>query len=408
MRILEDCNAEVAYAETNPTYHNQNVQYQLPAGYDKFTSQIGVPKVKKLESIPCDQMSGDTFVKKEHYRESNSVDTTSDILCKLLRLQSAPNVDIETFDGNILNYHYFMELFREVVESKVDDPRGKLIRSIKYTSGVARELIKHCIQLPSNEGYRHAKYLLDKVYGDPHKILASYRKEVKNWQPIKFGDSTAFRRFHNFLLRCKSVATNQKWNALNTPDMLCMLASKLPSGIMERWNREVLKLRRYQHREPILEDFTKYVEDESILASYPLFSRQALSEYLRPERAVKDDQKKKKVASYRVQSDKSEEDDKSKTGQDKESCVLCNGNHDLDKCKTYNDMVVKERSKFLAKQKLCYGCYEEISSTHTARNCPKRRECKICLGKHLTGLHGFKFSSKKADGKKSRPAWLNG
>ena len=151
MRILEDCNAELAYAKTNPhhTYHNQNVQYQLPAGYDKFTSQIGVPhfnkdqrkmQVKKLESIPCDQMSGDTFVKKEHYRESNLVNTTSDILCKLLRLQSAPDVDIETFDGNILNYHYFMALFKEVVESKVDDPRGKLIRLIKYTSGMQESL----------------------------------------------------------------------------------------------------------------------------------------------------------------------------------------------------------------------------------------------------------------------------
>ena len=64
-------------------------------------------------------------------------------------------------------------------------------------------------------------------------------------------------------------------------------------------------------------------------------------------------------------------------------------------------MVVKERSKFLTKQKLCYGCYEEISSTHTARNCPKQRECKICLVKHTTGLHWFKFSSKKADGNKS-------
>ena len=64
-------------------------------------------------------------------------------------------------------------------------------------------------------------------------------------------------------------------------------------------------------------------------------------------------------------------------------------------------MVVKERSKFLTKQKLCYGCYEEISSTHTARNCPKWRECEICLGKHPTGFYGFKFSSKKADANKS-------
>ena len=153
-------------------------------------------------------------------------------------------MDIETFDGNVLYYHYFIALFREFVENKVDDPIGKLRKLIKYTSGDARELIKHCIQLPSNEGFKHAKYLLEKVYGNPHKILASHRKEVKNWQPIKFGDAIAFRRFHNLPLRCKSVATNQKWNALDTPDILCMLTSKLPSGIKERWNREVLKIRR--------------------------------------------------------------------------------------------------------------------------------------------------------------------
>ena len=51
---------------------------------------------------------------------------TSDMFSKPLRSQSAADVDIETFDGSVLNYHYFTALFREVVESKVDDPREKL------------------------------------------------------------------------------------------------------------------------------------------------------------------------------------------------------------------------------------------------------------------------------------------
>ena len=210
-------------------------------------------------------------MKKEYEKEPDLVGATSDMLCKLLQLQSVPDVDIKTFDGKVLDYHYFIALFKEVVESKVDDPRVKLTRLIKYTSRDARELIKYYIQLPSNEGFKHAKYLLEKVYGNPQKILASYREEVKNWQTIKFGEAIAFRRFHNFLLRCKSVATNQKWNASNTPDILCMLTSKLPSGIMERWNREVLEIRRQQHQEPNLEDFTKYVEDEAMLMSDLLF-----------------------------------------------------------------------------------------------------------------------------------------
>ena len=35
--------------------------------------------------------------------------------------------------------------------------------------------------------------------------------------------------------------------------------------------------------------------------------------------------------------------------------------HDLDECKAFNDMVVAERSKVLAKRKLYYRCYESIS-----------------------------------------------
>ena len=138
-------------------------------------------------------------------------------------MQSAPDIDIKNFDGNVLNYHYFIALFGKVVESKVDDPSGRLTRLIKYTTGDARELIKHCVQLPSNEGFKHAKYLLQKLYGNPQKLLPPYRKEVRNWQPIKFGDAIAFRRFNNFLLRCKSVATNQKWKALDIPEIPCML-----------------------------------------------------------------------------------------------------------------------------------------------------------------------------------------
>ena len=86
---------------------------------------------------------------------------------------------MEFFDSNALSYHHFMSLFKEVVESKVDDPRGRLITLLKYTSGEAKELINHCIQLPSHEDFKYAKYLLEKTYGNPHRILASYRKEIK-------------------------------------------------------------------------------------------------------------------------------------------------------------------------------------------------------------------------------------
>ena len=78
---------------------------------------------------------------------------------KLLKVQSSPDVDMECFDGNVLEYHYLMALFREVVESKIEDPRDRLTRLIKPTVGDAIDLIKQCIQLSFNEGFTHAKYL---------------------------------------------------------------------------------------------------------------------------------------------------------------------------------------------------------------------------------------------------------
>ena len=44
-----------------------------------------------------------------------------DMLCKLSKVQSAPDVDMECFDGNVLEYDYFMAFFIEVFEGKIED-----------------------------------------------------------------------------------------------------------------------------------------------------------------------------------------------------------------------------------------------------------------------------------------------
>ena len=42
-------------------------------------------------------------------------DITS-MLCNLLKQQSAPDVNVDVFDGNPLKYHNFMALLHELVE----------------------------------------------------------------------------------------------------------------------------------------------------------------------------------------------------------------------------------------------------------------------------------------------------
>ena len=129
----------------------------------------------EAQSYNLDDVSG-------RYSEGNDYNT--DMICKLLQQQAAPHVGIKQLYGNPINYKYFISIFKEVVEEKIEDPTGKLIMLIKYTDGKAKEL--------------------EKRYGDPRRLSASYTKEVKNWPPIKYGDATSYQDFYDFLNKCSN------------------------------------------------------------------------------------------------------------------------------------------------------------------------------------------------------------
>ena len=192
---------EIQHQRTKQCHYDQ-----VTAGDGKFSSSL-IKQALHEKTVKENQANVTRWAPSkstgERYKKVNILNSedVSETLCKLLKLQAAPEVDMELFDGNVLNYHHFMALFKEDVESKLEDPRGRLIRLLNYTSGEAKELINHCIQLPSNEGFKYAKYMLEKVYGIPQKILASYRKEIKQWPQIRFGDTRAFQKFHTFLLK---------------------------------------------------------------------------------------------------------------------------------------------------------------------------------------------------------------
>ena len=93
---------------------------------------------------------------------------------------------------------------------------------------------------------------------------------------MKNGDLAEYRRFYNFLIKCESIMLRQQWNSLDTPDILCALISKLPGNARDKWNRKVMMIRRSHGGEPELSDFIDFVDDETLLASDPLFSQEAL------------------------------------------------------------------------------------------------------------------------------------
>ena len=134
---------------------------------------------------------------------------------------------------------------------------------------------------------------------------------------------------------------------------------------MDRWNRKIQNIRRRELREPDLTDFVCFVEEETLLMNDPLLSREALREYA-GQKEKEGKAKHKKLKNCYTKSEEKVTQNQSSVNLRKK-CVFCDGSHDLD-CQFYIEIPFEEISKFLKENKLCYGCYEEISIQHTARS----------------------------------------
>ena len=154
-----------------------------------------------------------------------------------------------------------------------------------------------------------------------------------------------------------------------------MLVSKLPNGLIDRWNRTAYNIRKRQECEPSLSDLIEFVDQETTLVNDPMFSREALECY--SERSEKPSDKRcRRVKSLAIEI---------KIGD----CPFCSARHDIMECDEFKKLPVNERSKVFFKKKLCHGCCQLIGDGHNFKTCTKRRKCRDCDGKHPTILHGL-------------------
>ena len=259
---------------------------------------------------------------------------------------------------------------------------------INLTSGEAKELVK---PFRPEYGFANAMRLLEKQYGNPHKLLACYRKEIKQMTKIKPGDAAAYRRLFNFLIKCQSLEYGSQ-NPLDTPDVICMILAKIPEYLQDRWNRSVQKIRKVQMREPGLIDLTNVIEDEMVLVNDPLLSREAVGQY--EEKSLKQQSRstKHKFQAHVIK----EIGDSAK--RDKAKCPVCDDHHDIEEYQVFLIQTTEDRTRTPYKKKLCYGCLGNISKEHNGKCCANRRMCKVCCGRHPTVLHGLKTQKYKKKG----------
>ena len=190
--------------------------------------------------------------------------------------------------------------------------------------------------------------MLEQYYGSPYRVLAAYHHEIKAWLFLKPSGPSGYKKFYSFLLKCESITTLQHWNPIDTPEILCMLISKLPDNTRDRWNRKVLIIKRQHKRELKLENFIDFLGNETQLADDPLFSREALMDY--SEKFDKGGSNKRRIKQYVGKTEVEEKRGDVKYADrkfKKVQCPVCDESHDLDNCNMIKDGLLEERKKIL-------------------------------------------------------------
>ena len=77
-------------------------------------------------------------------------------------------------------------------------------------------------------------------------------------------------------MKLENIGHLQSWNVLDTPDIMCMLLSKLPGSARDKWSRNVLTIRRRHKREQDLTDFIHFANDKALIVTDPMFSKEAV------------------------------------------------------------------------------------------------------------------------------------
>ena len=216
----------------------------------------------------------------------------------------------------------------------IRDPLGRLTRLIKHSTGETKELIRHCIQEPPSEGYKHARTLLSEQFGKPYYISSAYIRELKQMKQLKRNDTVSFRKFHRFLMKCNASMQNGRYlQELDSPHFIRLLQSKLPTYMQEKWTRKAVEYRVRNSKELGFSEYLALITMENMVLNDPMYSKSAVSELFGKREFSKFNNF---AMNFRPTTEEI---------QCEIVCLYCNHCHDIDECENFKAMPYRDRKQ---------------------------------------------------------------
>ena len=154
-----------------------------------------------------------------------------------------PKREFLFFNGDPKRYPRFIKSFEINVERRVKEDDEKLSYLIQYCKGAAKDAIENCLMLPPEQGYREAKEILRKNFGQRHIIVRAFINKVVKGPQIRTWESEKLSQLARDMKSCALNSDHMHYKAdINSMDTLKRVVMRLPPHLQAKWAEESNKL----------------------------------------------------------------------------------------------------------------------------------------------------------------------
>lgn len=330
---------------------------------------------RRLEDNPVQRLAENQDRQNEHFLQMMQLQQQG------VMALSLPQPVMEVFSGNPVDYCNFIRAFENLVEEKIASSNSRLYYLVQYTTGSAQELMKSCLSMQDDNGYKTARRLLKERYGQNYRIAAAHVRKLIDGPVIKAEDGFMLQQFSVQLSSCVNTLKEiDCLSKLNSPENLKKIVDRLPYGIRLRWRDIVDSIIEKDHRDVTIEDVTNFVTTKARAATHPIFGIVTNDNKPRPISDRPQSQSSQRAAGFATQVQSARDPG------ERPKCPACGTNHWLSRCDKFRKSTLEERHRLVKDKRLCMNC---LCSGHFVRACTKESFCKVegCSTKHSTFLH---------------------
>ena len=367
---------------------------------------------RKAERLDLDESIGSNITTIEIYIEQLKKKAKAEDK----RRAKLPDLPFEQFDGNVLKYPAFIDMWRSLYGNRKDLEDVEKFRYLLKNTKEGSEARKSIQNLPvTHESYKIALSTLESRFGKNEIVVACFQKKLETIQVAQYSPGD-LRRVFDGLKHCFDILTVYKAPP-ESPHIVNRWIEKLPLESARAWYK--YKKENPTHETPRL--FLEWLESYVIQEETLNLTRHISSLSKPPDKESKEKREKhpkpgkapagageqesgNRQAAFLATSGKPqgkrfsgnrksfaqnsanrEGSSGNKANQSRRFCIACQSTaHTAAECGSFKKLTVSERWSLCKEKVACLGC---LVVGHRLRQCFKRKQCPKCNYFHHPLLH---------------------